>query len=97
MKRVVPRAKILLLPEKKLHQRNEQISRTYSKEPLRVSAAHQLLWYLLISCLLAHQLLQLGRLHTTKKRILRTLNQQVKETPKWNTPLISSTAQVLEK
>jgi hypothetical protein len=52
----------------------------------------QLLWYLLMPCLLLHQFFQLWRLHETQKRTLITLNQYMKEIYKWNTPLISCTA-----
>ena len=64
------------------------------KQPPRVSV-HQLLWYLLTSRLLLHQLLQLLSHQKTQRNTLMTLNQKLQEIYKWNFPLIGCTAQVL--
>ena len=64
-----------------------------SKHPPSISV-HQQLWYVLTSFLLLHQLLQLQRLRKHIRGPLITLKQQMKEISQWNTPLISSTAQV---
>jgi hypothetical protein len=54
---------------------------------------HQPLWCLLNYCILL-QLIQLWGLHKSQKRMVMTLNQQVKEIPKWNTSLNSCAVQV---
>jgi len=87
LRRVVPEPQVLLFTGRKLHQLNRHISGTSSKRPPGASVS-QLLCRL-TACLLFHQLLQLWRLQKTQKRTLLTLNQQMKEISKWNTPLIS--------
>jgi len=64
--------------------------------PIRspIVSVQQLSWHLLTLCLLLHHLLQPWKLQKTQKRNLITLNQQMKETFKWNAPLISCEAQI---
>jgi hypothetical protein len=57
---VVPRPEVLLSAREKLYQQNRQISGMCSKRPPRVSV-HQLLWHLLTSNVLLHEVLQLWR------------------------------------
>jgi hypothetical protein len=52
------------------------------KKPPRVFM-HSALQYLLTTCLLLHQCLQVWKLQKTNKRTLMTLNEQMKEVPKW--------------
>ena len=52
------------------------------KKPPRVST-HSALQYLLTTCLLLHQRLQLWKRQKTNKRTLMTLNQQMKKVTKW--------------
>jgi len=87
------RKEVLLLTMRKLTTVTQADLKDMFKWPPRVSV-HQLLWYPRTPCLLLHQHLQLWRLKMTQKRTLMTLNQQLKEISKWNTPLISLAAQV---
>ena len=52
------------------------------------------LWYLLTTCLLLHQILQLRQLQKTQKRALIIMNQQMNEISTNNTPLNTCAAQL---
>jgi len=53
---------------------------------------HQM-WYLLTPCLLLHPVTSALKTAKTQKKTLITLNQPMKEIPKWNTLAITCTAQ----
>ena len=67
------------------------------RDMLKIAAksVQKLVWYVLNPFRLIHQLLQLLGLQITQKRTLMTLNEQMKETVKWKTPVIGYAAQVL--
>ena len=72
---IVPRPEILLLTQKAPSLKHGHVQ--------KILSVHQLLWFLLTSCLIFCQLLQLWRLQKTQ-RALMTLNR-MKEIPKCNT------------
>jgi hypothetical protein len=89
LKRVVPRPRVLLF-----YQGKSSISETgRSQGCIKNGLKPKCLWNLLTPRLPLHQLLQLRRLQTTKRTLI-ILKQQTKAMSKWNTPLISCTAQV---
>jgi hypothetical protein len=71
---VVQIPKVLLFCQKKLHWWNRQILGTSSKALPSVTI-YQSLCYLLTSCLLFHQLLQLWRLQKTQEGTLMTVSR----------------------
>jgi hypothetical protein len=95
LRKVVPRPQVLLFTIKSFINETGS-SQRHVQKGLQVSV-HQPLWYLPTPCLLLHLLLQLWRLQETQKRTLMTLNQQTKEISKWNTPLITRTAQLYKQ
>jgi len=70
-----------------------QFVKTHSKRLPRVPA-HQLLWYLLIPCLITLSTYSIIKTPYNIDKDVMTLTQQMEEISQWNTQLISCTAQI---
>jgi hypothetical protein len=92
---IVARKKFHFYPKKTSSVEQANLRDMFNKAPKSVCTSAVLVP--LTPCFLLHQLLHLCRLQKTQKGMLMTLNQQIKKTPKQNTPLISCKAQVLEQ